>query len=187
MIVIRKGVFETNSSSVHAICIQREPFKGILPEKIDFHLGEFGWEWKTYNTMMSKASYLYTMIVYGREANEVDILLAKMKDLLKWQHIECEFHGLENRRYTSDYDKKEYYNVWCAWDGNEEEGYVDHASECPEFIENVLKNSDTLIRYLCGFDSMIITGNDNEDTSYIDEKFYSVEHDETVDLYWKWN
>lgn len=42
------------------------------------------------------------------------------------------------------------------------DGYIDHASETKEFLDAVLLDCNTLFRYLFS-DSMIITGNDNND------------------------
>jgi hypothetical protein len=40
---IRKGVFETNSSSTHSICIAKDD--GLtIPKSLHFDFGEFGWE-----------------------------------------------------------------------------------------------------------------------------------------------
>lgn len=41
MYQIRKGVFETNSSSTHSICISKTPVKN-LPEFVRFVPGEYG-------------------------------------------------------------------------------------------------------------------------------------------------
>ena len=62
---IRRGVFETNSSSVHSISIIKDDFKGSLPKKFTIDCnGEFGWEVDTYDCPISKAAYLYQAILY---------------------------------------------------------------------------------------------------------------------------
>lgn len=43
---IRRCVFETNSSSTHAICIAKDGYE--LKDHIDFHTGEYGWECEEY-------------------------------------------------------------------------------------------------------------------------------------------
>lgn len=60
---IRSSIFETNSSSVHAICIGKHWDRNSLPSDIIFKEGEFGSGFNTYNTMQDRASYLYTTIV----------------------------------------------------------------------------------------------------------------------------
>lgn len=62
---IRRGVFETNSSSVHSICIQKD--KNItLPNSVYFGIGEYGWEFDCVDT----ASYLYTLILNSEDKEE---------------------------------------------------------------------------------------------------------------------
>ena len=54
---IRRGVFETNSSSVHAICISKSnEYK--TQDNVDFIYGRFGWSPETLYTPEEKASYL---------------------------------------------------------------------------------------------------------------------------------
>lgn len=66
MINIRKGCFETNSSSTHSICISKlKDYK--IPSALYFKLGEFGWESRVYFGARDLASYLYTALweLYG--------------------------------------------------------------------------------------------------------------------------
>lgn len=51
MIQIRKGVFETNSSSTHSICISKEKVnaKDVAGKKVHFGLGDYGWEFTCVN------------------------------------------------------------------------------------------------------------------------------------------
>lgn len=129
---IRRGVFESNSSSTHSICIQKKPAMG---NKIHFTFGEYGWEKRTvYDT----ASYLYTLIM---NYNDADEKLARLKDIL-------DAHGI---KYTFEEKSGGFF----------ENGYVDHDYEARDFVEAVLSNENLLFRYLFGFDSCIYTGNDN--------------------------
>lgn len=41
---VRRGTFETNSSSTHAICITKSEYRHNSFSHIDFEIGEFGWE-----------------------------------------------------------------------------------------------------------------------------------------------
>ena len=66
---IRRSVYETNSSSTHAICISKNnDYK--KRDYIEFETGEFGWEWDTYETVHSKASYLITAILNGYDKED---------------------------------------------------------------------------------------------------------------------
>lgn len=66
---IRKGVFETNSSSVHSLVISndgREPskFKLNKDEEIEIDFGQFGKDERIYSSQYDKLSYLITCLYY---------------------------------------------------------------------------------------------------------------------------
>ena len=98
---VRNGVFETNSSSVHSICIQKD--KNItLPNSIYFHTGEYGWEFDCVDT----ASYLYTLILNSGDKEEK---LNTLKNILDKHSISYTFeepktgyvdHGYEAREFV---------------------------------------------------------------------------------------
>ena len=80
---VRNGVFETNSSSVHSICIQKD--KNItLPNSIYFYTDEYGWEFDCVNT----ASYLYTLILNSGDKEEK---LNTLKNILDKHNISYTF------------------------------------------------------------------------------------------------
>lgn len=66
-IIIRNGIFETNSSSVHSICISKKPVENVKGKKIAFYLGEYGWENETVDT----TDYLYTAIMCQSNSEEL--------------------------------------------------------------------------------------------------------------------
>lgn len=146
-ISIRKGVFETNSSSTHAICISKGEYD-IRRSHITFVTGCFGWEWETYKTITERASYLITAL----ECNHRDDLKLSM------------FKILEDNEITYDVSlTKEY--------------YIDHAYETVSFIESVCNNEDLLLKYLFGEESMVLTGNDNSwdmEINYPSEEDYYI-------------
>ena len=140
---IRRGTFETNSSSTHAICITKSDMKNCdLPKHVTFTHGEFGWEDDEYSGVWKKASYLYQAIYDRNEGDNLKEYLDKITKLLSEKGITCDFESDSNKEW-----------------GN---GYIDHSEDAGEFISYVLKNSDNLVKYLFG-DSFIITGNDNSD------------------------
>jgi hypothetical protein len=70
---IRHGVFETNSSSTHSICIPKED-NLKFPDSVEFYGGEFGWEDDRLGSIEEKASYLYTgLACNGRHKDIVRI------------------------------------------------------------------------------------------------------------------
>ena len=64
--LIRKRVFESNSSSSHSISMSSEDKQFILdtiyPDqfgRVYVYGGEYGWEWERYNDAVTKLSYAY--------------------------------------------------------------------------------------------------------------------------------
>lgn len=158
---IRRNVFETNSSSMHAICISKKDVdKANLPEHVTFTHGEFGWEVAEYADLWTKASYLYQAICtcYYHESYEKEATLNRVKEILQDYGISCEFEP--------DKDPK--------WG----DGYIDHGYDTIDFIKAVLEDGDKLLRYLFG-DSFVVTGNDN---GYgYEERMYIYEGEEVTD------
>lgn len=141
MIQIRQGVFETNSSSTHSICIQKKPVDADY-SYITFNIGEYGWEERE----VSFGDYLYTAILcldrYGKTEH-----LSKLKSILDAHCIRYEFEWPE----------------WRESNGHKylDNGYIDHCEETASFVEAVLDDEDMLLRGLFGKDSIVYTGNDN--------------------------
>ena len=107
MKTIRKGIFETNSSSVHTLVIAHDNPE-IPITKLYFSLGEFGWGPELLNSVEERASYLWTYIVdylAGEESElnwndenfreDVNRIAHKYADelssILSKYDIECEF------------------------------------------------------------------------------------------------
>lgn len=148
---IRRGVFETNSSSTHSICITRSDVLDDQTDEIYFELGEFGWEYDILSTVFEKASYLYTALIY----NDEEILLEKVKKILDKNGVRYEFEDPESRYY-----------------------YVDHGNMLSEFLHDVCNDENKLMRYLFSSESFIITANDNDyydisiDVEYAYDEYY---------------
>ena len=136
--VIRKGTFETNSSSVHSICISKKPVGNIKGKKISFYLGEYGWE----NESVDVADYLYTAIMSRSDSDE---FLDRLKVVLDKYNIEYTFQPIEKA---------------SRWWG------IDHSYETTDFLNAVLGDEDLLLRCLFNDDSVVYTGNDNQDVRY---------------------
>lgn len=154
---IRQGVFETNSSSTHAICISKKNVtKEGIPTFVKFNHGEFGWEFDKYDSISERASYLYQAICE-----------------LCWKDYKAKFVHI-----NSLYSTLSKYGVECEFDLQDKDddgweiGYIDHGDETREFVASVMHSEERLLRYLFG-DSVIITGNDNDD----DFEEYMATHD----------
>lgn len=143
---IRRNVFETNSSSTHSICITKNDLLNDKRTFVDFTFGEFGWEYGTLTTIREKASYLYTGIysVCYDDSKRLKYCLDSVKETLSSNGIDCEFE-----------EKSKSY-----WDN----GYVDHGNELNDFVNDLVGDSDKLMRYLFSDDSFVITGNDNDES-----------------------
>lgn len=136
--VIRKGTFETNSSSVHSICISKKSVGDVKGKKISFYLGEYGWE----NESVDVADYLYTAIM---SRSDSDKFLDRLKVVLDKYNIEYTFQPIEKA---------------SRWWG------IDHSYETTDFLNAVFKDEDLLLRCLFNDDSVVFTGNDNQDARY---------------------
>lgn len=152
---IRQGVFETNSSSTHSICIAKDA-QLELPKELHFEFGQFGWEESTLDSLQEKASYLYTGLI----ANERHDDVAKMIQILKDKGIEvtAEEPEYENKSYTNSEGKLVEYR------SADNIGYVDHSDDMTEFLNAVMEDEGKLMRFLFTPLSFIKTGNDNDES-----------------------
>ena len=139
MIKIRKGTFETNSSSTHSIAISKKKVDIPYGAFIEFNIGEYGWEFEEYGF----PNYLYTSLLC---CDDVEYL-NKLKSILdKW--------GV---RYK--FQKPEW---WYSSNGVRylDNGYVDHSGETFDIMRKIIDDEDLLATALFG-DSTVYTGNDN--------------------------
>lgn len=151
---IRRNIFETNSSSTHSIVIGNngQDIYKELPEKLEFHGGEFGWEHETYYDTQSKANYLYTSIVWCGGEIDVDDAIDRIRKILAKWDIEAEFEKLN--------ENGEFY----GW------SYVDHGYENKDLVKELITNEELLMNYLFSENSSVETGNDNDDTEFTAEQ-----------------
>ena len=136
---IRKGLFETNSSSVHAIAIKTANLNPNpqYPEVVTFNRGMFGWVHDTLTTPNEKASYLYESL-FCTDRN-----------------IE-EFKDFATKALAS-------VGVKARFDDNDSEyNYIDHGVKTIDFNGYILESPEHLLNFLFQ-DSFIETGNDNSD------------------------
>lgn len=146
-LVRRANLFETNSSSVHALCVSKETYsEKDLPKEVYFELYEYGWEEDTLCSPDEKASYLWTAVcyLYGDYTDEdgtksIEERRKFIEEALNSHNIHAEFE-----------DPKEYKYF-----------YIDHGSILGKWLEDILSDADKLMRFLFSENSMVITGNDN--------------------------
>jgi hypothetical protein len=143
-VLVRKGVFETNSSSSHSVSIADDTKQFVMdtiyPDQfgvVEIHGDEFGWEWFKHNDAATKASYAAQQFSYD------DSALETLAEVIKEQTgaDEVKFIGLDN-------------------------GYVDHDS-----TGIVPKDRGSLRNFIFNKNSWLFGGNDN---STPDPTFYDV-------------
>lgn len=143
----RCGVFETNSSSTHSICITKDRRDRLMyPSKLVFRCRNFNWEHLCLSTPEEKAAYLYASLLSLRNKKDAENAKNKIFNMLGEVGVECEF------------EQAKYFGGWC------ENAHVDHAGEDEhrDFVNKVLSNRGRLTRYLFSDHSFVLTGNDNE-------------------------
>lgn len=153
--VVRSNCFETNSSSVHAIVIDRR--SGLQnPDSfgIGFTLGQFRWEWKNYNTIEDRASYLWTAIVCSYSEDTEDDTNYRTEKALEWAEY---IKSAIRHQFGSDVD------IYFQWPKPEDWFDIDHFYALREWLDHLKEDEEDLLLYLFGKGSVIRTGNDNSD------------------------
>lgn len=157
-IQIRKGLFETNSSSTHCIVIADDDSYNVnYTDTLEFTLGQFGWEHRIYNDTFTKAQYLYTAIKYLEDEES----LKTLKKRLDFFHIPYSFEDVENNA--------------CF--------YIDHCDNLKYWVPMVCDDISFLLSYLFDENSFIETGNDGMD----DDDFTKTRPEKVYLEFWKGN
>lgn len=153
MIQIRKNVFETNSSSVHTICIAKNyDYTNNIPKNITFRVGEYGWGYDCLSCLSERASYLYTAILYTALMYDKDTIF--------------------NMEHVIDVLSNIGINCTVIEPGEYEDFYIDHCGELHDWLDTIFNNDTLLLNYLLCDSSHVIIDNDNkyyEDEDYEDE------------------
>lgn len=147
MIQVRKGVFETNSSSTHSLCISKKEIVD-KPLHIEFYLRYFGWEEAEY----APSDYIYTAIICHDIYHGDDKWLPRLRSFLIENDVTWYFDNPENMRDEWVYDFG-----------------IDHENEIFPAIDKLLDDHDVLARALFNKESVVYTGNDNVDGDAYDK------------------
>jgi len=158
---IRKWVFETNSSSTHAIVVdtKTEYTKGLFKTDNPIYVkwGEFWWEEDVYNDFHTKLDYMITMV--NSYDNNFFERIQKLLFDKTWLKIEKNFTD-------QDYI------------------YVDHQD--PSLFTE-MKDTE-ILQYLFNDKSRVVTGNDNVyEDSYDMKEANKLEGVEWYNVYYKGN
>ena len=139
MRVVRRDLFETNSSSVHTLCVSKtvNPDK---PDKVVFARGRFGWGPEVFNDMSDRLSYLYENLLGIADESTRNSYIDMLKKYLDSIHVE----------YAFEHDADRY----CG---------IDHPEDSEGVIQSLFDGDDqTLLdRFMFGKDSCVICDNDN--------------------------
>jgi len=148
--LIRKNVFETNSSSSHSLSIADETKEFVLdtiyPDQngvIELTGGEFGWEWFKHNDAQTKANY--AAVDFEGNKDLVDMLDEVIREQTGAEVVKHAF--------TGDYDGPNW-------------SYIDHDS-----VGLVPRTKSELKNFIFNKNSWLFGGNDN---STADPTFYDV-------------
>ncbi len=162
---IRRGVFETNSSSMHSLTVRKEGMNGVLPvdegtNKVVVRFGEFGWGYDKYTDPWNKLSYLVTMVVETHgdcySMNE----LYETEDFQKINDVVAAHCCCDGVLIESELKQAESWDGTKTYDWNEHEGYIDHQSV--EGIDSLLKSYGcTIEEFIFDEGIALIIDNDN--------------------------
>lgn len=145
MEVIRRGVFETNSSSSHSVSIKHGDY---VPEKLyvedgicKIYPGEFGWEEFDYNDAATKAAYCLTYVKMFEE-EETEPLSMMLREVI------AEVTGADVEFVAED---------GSSW------GYIDHQSSdvWRAACGDAFRNKKALKAFIFNSRSVLTTNNDN--------------------------
>lgn len=163
MEVIRVGVFETNSSSTHSICVRPRDARGRDTLPVDalgtcrVYPGEFGWEVEEFDDAPTKASYCLTHLKNARNYRDggdrfTGDLLRYREQMLK--EVIAEATGAKLVVFVQAGEDD---------DGHEGWGYIDHQSI--EYkggaCEPAWQSKETLADFIFNRSSVLRTDNDN--------------------------
>ena len=172
MIQIRQGVFETNSSSTHAISIAPYTKDIQVPEYFKFsHDREFGWERATYQDAETKAAYLWVAACSQYDSIKNKDTLLRIKAELTRILME---YGVKTVIFQdAEYVKSKYYDDREYLDIN---GYIDHSGELDGWVDDLIDEPELVISYLFNNKSQVMTGNDNDDdgVSFTSDAVYTI-------------
>jgi hypothetical protein len=147
---IRKGVFETNSSSSHSLTMKpgdviAQPFSHRVMREgnLDLRIGEFGWKYERFYSLRNKLQYLLTQITQGKLPEGEDVteqLLAQSPEFAMMHRVVKAHTGVSIHVEPS-------------------EGYIDHQSVGVGM--DLFKGEAALRDFLFSSESYVETGNDN--------------------------
>lgn len=181
--VIRRGVFETNSSSTHSVTVIGKDsyrfgiYEGDVPEiftdfkvdprynKILVDFGEFGWGPAAYNDPMIKLSYALTMVAvteaHNISSSNLFFVTKGFKDIndLIADKFNCSGIFIDSDINISNYGTDDKPSYYISIDG-----YIDHQSGSDRYdsLDSFLNDYDiSLEDFIFDKNVILIISNDN--------------------------
>ncbi len=138
---IRTGVFETNSSSMHSLCIAEntsiieQPFtdKDLYQGKIHLQGGDYGWGYDELHTPLEKLNYVAQSLYSVYDDRKLQLLNDSLSLLTEKTGFEFDISNIS--------------------------GYIDHQSM--DLIEDKFSNPLDIVNFVLDSSSIIIIDNDN--------------------------
>jgi hypothetical protein len=149
MKLVRKSVFETNSSSCHSLTLgSSDIFEGYTPDadnRIVLDNMCFGWEQDTYHDVGSRMAYVW---IYIRDWTYDE---TQTKFLAMFNKVVMEHTGASEITMREEREYGTYLN----------KGYIDHQSVESGDLHHMFESESILKSFLFDRDSQIETDNDN--------------------------
>lgn len=148
--IIRHSVWESNSSSSHAISCNSKSntYESITPDEngqIILNGGQFGWEWDKFNDALTKANYCAVAIKSTHSLGEgkEEWFVELLKEHTGAQEIIFNFS-------TEDWDSANH-------------SYIDHQSleDTGKAVDKIFESRESLKQFIFAPDSWLFLGNDN--------------------------
>lgn len=167
MKIIRRSVFETNSSSTHAIAITKSDKNLQSPGYISLDYdGEYSWDYKVINDLDGKFTYLAVIA-----SNYIDNLFKdpereefyKSHEGINISEFELRFFMDKLKKLGFSFGDREDKIVNRLCHENDYDYFIDHGDDAVGLYLSLLKDDDKLKRFLLSSDSFITTGNDNDE------------------------
>lgn len=156
--------WETNSSSVHKIVISNEGTI-CIPSIVEIYAGEYGWGFDVLRSVEDRISYIVTLLaVCAKTTEEFEEHYGKLVDFLSSKGVDIVDNRIRDKDVISTEPGAKYY---CEGNIMGIPGYIDHDST--DNIHDVLEmldDDEKLSNFLFGGKSMVLIGNDNEETIF---------------------
>lgn len=174
---IRNGVFETNSSSVHAISVMpmdladpyskhefdyyvNDPDRGYSADKLVFKPADFGWEFALLDRPSEKAAYFAALAVTSAScAVSNDLSGRKRAKAIRDEYAKIvekvsKYLDSENISY-------EFAGLKFDSDGWLKEGRIDHGGDALVAFDYIVSSKEAFFGFMFDGQSLVWTGNDN--------------------------